>query len=50
MGNDDLLFRRVIKLRIVEDMGEGGVKNMGKSGDGLYGQHLRFFQVLVDRK
>ena len=40
----------VIKLRMVEDMGEGGVKKSGKSGDGLYGQHSRFFQVLVDGK
>jgi hypothetical protein len=40
----------VIKFRMVEDMGEGGVKKSGKSGDGLYVQHFRFFQVLVDGK
>ena len=40
----------VIKLRMVEGIREGGVKKSGKSGDGLYGQHFRFFQVLVDGK
>ena len=40
----------VIKLRMVEGIREGGVKKSGKSGDGLYVQHFRFFQVLVDGK
>ena len=35
---------------MVEDMGEGGVKKPGKSGDILYGRHLRCFQVLGDGK
>ena len=30
----------VIELRTVEDMGEGGVKKLGKSGDVLYGRPL----------
>ena len=29
------------QLRTVEDMGEGGVKNLGKSDDVLYGRPLR---------
>jgi hypothetical protein len=33
-----VLFRGVIELRTVEDMGEGGVKNPEKSGDVLYGR------------
>ena len=42
MGNSDVLFRGegVIELRTVEDMGEGGVKKLGKSGDVLYGRPL----------
>ena len=33
-------MNRVTKLRRVEDMGEGGVKKTGKSGDVLYGRPL----------
>ena len=38
------------KQKVIKEMGEGGVKKLGKSGDILYGQHLRCFQVLVDGK
>ena len=31
----------LIELRMVEDMGEGEVKNPAKSGDVLYGRPLR---------
>ena len=31
----------VNQLRMIEDMGEGGVKKQGKSGDVLYGRPLR---------
>ena len=34
LGNGDILFRG----EMVEDMGEGGVKKPGKSGDVLYGR------------
>ena len=34
-GNGDVLFRGVIELKMVENMGEGGVKNPKKSGDVL---------------
>ena len=41
LGNGDILFRGgVSPLRTVEDMGEGGVKKQGKSGDVLYGWSL----------
>ena len=35
-GNGDVLFSGVIELRMVEDIGKGGVKKPGKSGDVLY--------------
>ena len=34
-GNGDVLFRGVIELKMVENSGEGGVKNPKKSGDVL---------------
>ena len=40
----------VTELRTVEDMGEGGVKKQGKSGDVLYGRPLsvgKFVQFLT---
>jgi hypothetical protein len=39
-GNGDILFNGIIELRTVEDMGEGGIKKLGKSGDDLYGWPL----------
>ena len=38
LENGDILFRGVTELRTVEDMGEGGVKKLEKSGDVLYGR------------
>ena len=40
-GNGDILFKGIIELRTVEDMGEGGVNKPGKSGDVLYGRPLQ---------
>ena len=43
----------IIELRTVEDMGAGGVKKPGKSGDVLYGWPLRFYlsdQVVIKIK
>ena len=40
LGNGDVLFKGgggVIELRTVEDIGEGGIKKLGKNGDVLYG-------------
>ena len=36
--------------RNLEREGEGGVRKARKSGDILYGRHLRCFQVLVEGK
>ena len=39
----------VSPLRTVEDMGEGGVKKQGKSGDVLYGRPL-IYQIPLTRE
>ena len=47
LGNDDIFFKGDTELRTFEDMGEGGVKNQGKSGDFLYGRPKIALNTLV---
>ena len=46
-GNGVILYRGVIELRTVNDMGERGVKKQGKSGDVLYGRPSYKFTIVL---
>ena len=40
-----MLFRGVSESRMVNDIGKGGGKKQGKSGDVLYGRPPRLFEI-----
>ena len=44
---DDVRGVGVIKMMMVDDMGEGGVENDQKSDDVIYGRPLRQFSFIL---